>query len=596
MPHTSNRYRTRFRRVLLLGVLHLLLSACALSPAQRDAADQLVLQHPPLLDDLVPRDQPASRLPEVEAGHHLIIVDRGDDALALRLELIRSARYSIEVQNYISLLDDSGQLLLDEMLAAARRGVRVRLLLDSLFSLPDPDLLAALERAHPNFELRLYRPVLNRAVLSDAGFIGAIFCCFFELNQRMHNKLITVDDRHGLVGGRNHSARYFDLDTRMVFVDLEVLVSGAVAGTMRSGFDRFWDEAEAVPPRHTRDVHRRLAAVDATDLRLQRSERIERMLAEFENGAWLERLLAERSFQIGDVAYFNDLPVDRPDGVNSPPGDSTGQIHAVIAAAEHEVVIQTPYVVLTPRFERLLAGLAPEVDVVISSNSLASTDAFPVYAISRRQRARLHEQLGVRLFEAKPFPLDPQAFIPRYPVLIEERAAGLATPMRGDPRPATRDMPGPRLSLHAKLVIVDGHTSIVTSHNFDPRSEFYNTENGIVVEDAEFAAALLRFVGSLSAPDSSWVSATQPPLNQPLEAMDRALARMSRRMPVFDLWPRYRFDLYWVPDEETAALAGSAAFLESAEPVGLSPEVVAWQRRAITAWISRMMGFLGPIL
>jgi len=583
-------------RIAALATMVLLLSACALSPAQRTAIDQQVLDHPGLLADARAHG-PGSRLPlPPEGGHHLIMLDRGDDALAMRLELIRSARLSIEIQNYIFLLDDSGQLLLDELLAAAQRGVRVRVLVDSLFSLPDPYLLAALELAHPNFQVHLYRPVLHRAKLSDGGFIGAIFCCFFELNQRMHNKLITVDDRHGLVGGRNHSARYFDLDTRMVFVDLEVLVSGPVAETMRLGFDAFWQGALSVPPRHTRDIHAVLRSGLEPPLALERSGRIERLLEEFESGAWLERLLAERSFRVGPVDYFNDLPKARPDGLTAPGGDSTARIHAEIAAAEHEVVIQTPYVVLTRRFERLLRELPPAVDIVISSNSLASTDAFPVYAVSRRQRARLLEQLGVRFFEAKPFPARPEAFIPRYPALIEERAAGLATPMRGDPRPATRDMPGPRLSQHAKLVIVDAETSIVTSHNLDPRSEFYNTENGIIVHDADFAAAVLGFIAAVSAPDSSWVSAMQPSLAAPVDGIDRTLSRISRSLPIFDLWPRYRFEQYRIPDAGTVPATGRAEFFDQAEPVGLAPEVIAWQRRWITAWVSRMMGFIKPIL
>lgn len=584
-------------RNLLPFLLVLLLSACALSPTQRGAVDRMVLEHPGLLADQPEPEPTVSRLPAPKAeSHQLILLERGDDALAMRLELIRSAHSSIEIQNYIFLLDDSGQLLLDELLGAARRGVRVRLLVDSLFSLPDPALLAALEVAHPNFELRLYRPVLERAKLTDAGFVGAIFCCFFELNQRMHNKLMTVDDRHGLVGGRNHSARYFDLDTRMVFVDLEVLVSGPVATRMRRAFDEFWADALSVPARHTRDVHRLLQSIEPPVPALERSDRIQRMLEEFDSGAWLERLLAQRRFMAGEVEYFNDLPRARPDGVRVPGNDSTARIHAAIAAAERQVVIQTPYVVLSRDFERLLRNLPSDVEIVISSNSLASTDAFPVYAISRRQRARLLGDLGVRFFEAKPFPDRPEDFIPRYRELIAERAAGLATPMRGDPRPATRDMPGPRISQHAKLVVVDGTTSIVTSHNLDPRSELYNTENGIVVHDANFSAALLEFIAAVSAPDSSWVSVMQPPLAQPFDAVDRSLSRVSRRLPVFDLWPRYRFEQFRLPDEDTLELIGTLEFFEQAEAVGLAPEVVAWQRRWVTAWVSRMMGFIKPIL
>lgn len=582
---------------VLIFILILLLSGCALAPEQRARIDQQVLEHPGLLGDQ-PELQPlAWRLPEPPAdGHQLIILDRGDDALAMRVELIRSAQSSIEVQNYIFLLDDAGQLLLDELLAAARRGVRVRLLLDGLFSLPDPALLAALELAHPNFELRLYRPVLQRARLSDPAFLGAIFCCFFELNQRMHNKLMTVDDRHGLVGGRNHSARYFDLDTRMVFVDLDVLVSGPVALAMRRGFDQFWGHGLAVAPRYLRDVYRQFKGADAARLSLQRSARIERMLAEFETGDWLQRLLESRRFEVGEVEYFNDLPDTRPDGVAAPAGDSTARIHAEMGQARRELVIQTPYVVLTRRFQRLLADLPAQVELLISSNSLASTDAFPVYAISRQQRVVLLERLGAQVFEAKPFPRDPAAFIPRYADLIEERAAGLATPMRGDARQATRDMPGPRLSQHAKLVIVDGSTSIVTSHNLDPRSEIYNTENGIVVRDAAFARALLDFIGAVMAPDSSWVSAMQPPLLEPFDTLDRIAADLSRRLPVLDLWPRYRFEQYLLADTRGPGAPDSAGFFASAEPVGLAPDVVAWQRRWATSWISRMMGFIKPVL
>ena len=587
----------RFLRLSFGLCLALLLSACAVSPAQREAVDRVVQAHPGLVADQTQARPFATRLPAPpDDGHGLIMLARGDDALAMRLELIRSAQRSIELQNYILLLDDSGQLLIDELLAAAARGVRVRLLLDSLFSLPDPELLAALEVAHPNFEVRLYRPVLERAKLSDAGFIGAIFCCFFELNQRMHNKLMTIDDQHGLVGGRNHSARYFDLDTRMVFVDLEVLVSGPVAEEMRLGFDAFWADARVRPPRYTRDVHALLRSGEEPMLALARTERIERLLEQFETGDWLERLLAERRFEVGEVEYFNDLPSARPDGVRPPDGDSTARIHGVIARAEDQVVMQTPYVVLTRRFERLLRERAPEVDLVISSNSLASTDAFPVYAVSRQQRARLLEQLNVRFFEAKPFPQRPEAFIPRYPELIEERAAGVATPMRGDPGSATRDMPGPRISQHAKLVVVDETISIVTSHNLDPRSELYNTENGIVVHDAAFSAALLEFIGAVTAPDSSWLTAMQSPLAEPFDTVDRSLARVSRRLPIFDLWPRYRFEQFRVPDEETIEIVNTPEFFEQAEALGLEPEVVARQRRWITAWVSRMMGFIKPIL
>ena len=580
---------------LILGLIWL--SGCAVSPAQREQLDRLVEQHPGLV---LPGPSAAAEGPALptppDDRHGLVLIERGDDALAMRLHLIRSARHSIEIQNYIFLLDDSGQLLLDELLKAAARGVQVRVLVDSLFSLPDENLLAALELAHPLFSLRLFGPVLGQAVLSNAEFIGAVLCCFHELNQRMHNKLMVVDGQHGLIGGRNHSARYFDLDTRMVFVDLEVLVSGPVVQTMRAEFDRFWEHELAVPPRHTRRVMGTLLHSPPQTLTLMRSERLQRFVERLETDAWLQRLLETHYFEVAAVEYFSDLPEDRADRSPAPSADSTAVLHRLIAQARQQIVLQTPYVVLSPRFRRLLGALDADVEIVISSNSLASTDAFPVYAISRKQRAWMLEQLGVQFFEAKPYPADLEELVPRYPALIEERRAGIETPMRGDPGQAVREMPGPRISLHAKLLVIDQRVSVVTSHNFDPRSEIYNTENGIVVEDAAFASALLSYIEPMTAAGNSWASLLHPDRVGPIAAIDRSAGRLSRRLPTLDLWPSYGFEQYRLAVDWSGETPQATVGAEGQEAVGLSPEVISSRRRRVTALVSRMMGFLRPIL
>jgi len=283
------------------------------------------------------------------------------------------------------------------------------------------------------------------------------------------------------------------------------------------------------------------------------------------------------------VQYFSDLPEARPRWRRPPAGDSTDVIHELIGKASTQLVLQTPYAVLSRRFARLLANLDPVVELRISSNSLASTDAFPVYAVSRKQRAFLLEELGAQLFEAKPYPPSPESFVPRYADLVAERAVGIKTPMRADPGKATREMPGPRLSLHGKIAVVDGRYSIVTSHNFDPRSEGYNTENGIIVDDAAFASALLASVGRITTPEYSWISAMRPAGEGLLAALHRDGARLSRRLPTLDLWPGYRFEI------REASVRGAGS-------VGLAPEVVAWERRWVTAMISRMLGFLRPLM
>ena len=69
------------------------------------------------------------------APHQIILLDQGQDALLARLHMIESARESIELQVFIYDLDESGTLILDALVRAARRGVKVRLMLDQLYGL-----------------------------------------------------------------------------------------------------------------------------------------------------------------------------------------------------------------------------------------------------------------------------------------------------------------------------------------------------------------------------------------------------------------------------------------------------------------------------
>jgi cardiolipin synthase C len=577
-----------------------LVAGCALSPQQRDQVDARVAAERDQLAWRLPADSPVENgldAFEAESGRHrLVVVDQGSDALALRLHLIRAAREEILFQNYIFHDDESGLLLLGELLAAANRGVRVRLLVDGLFSLSDPGLLARLEMAPAGFDVRLYSPLFHRAVIDHGRFIAAIACCFRTLNHRMHNKLVVIDGRHGLVGGRNTADRYFDLDTRMNFVDLEVLVSGPVVADMAAGFERFWDHERSLPPRHTRDV---AAAIEQArwwpdwprpDGRLAFAETLA------EDPAWLAALLAGRGFLVDSVSYFTDPP-DKPWQASAlAAGDSTARIHALVASAEQQVLLQTPYFVMSPAFEAVLKQVGQRAEITVSSNSLAATDAFPVYAFSRRQRERAVGRIGVRLFEAKPFPAARYQLISRYPELIAEKAQGVRSSMRGDPAPATIDMPGPRISLHAKVLVVDGHTSLITSHNFDPRSEIYNSENGIVVRDRAFAQAMIDYVRPMTEPANAWRVAEKPRVRGPLAALGRGLARTSRRMPTLDLWPAYLTENYQLPSGAEGVEPDHPDFHDTWVSVGLAPEVVLGQRRVMTSLISRMFGFMWRIM
>src|SRR5690606_33100040 len=221
----------------MLRALALLLaagtSACAsLSPQEQVRATALIQDARPREVDCDRRDACATPSPLHQLGatamlestpgaprHRALILDGGQDALLARISLLRSATTSIDLQTYIFDEDDAGTLFLHELISAARRGVRVRLLVDQLSALKRVETLAALSGAHANFSIRIYNPVLDRARLGYVQYLFAAACCWGTLNKRMHTKLLLVDGVVGITGGRNYQDDYFDWDAEYNFRD-----------------------------------------------------------------------------------------------------------------------------------------------------------------------------------------------------------------------------------------------------------------------------------------------------------------------------------------------------------------------------------------
>jgi cardiolipin synthase C len=166
----------------------------------------------------------------------------GIEALAARVLLVRLAEKTLDVQYYIWHGDESGRLLLKELLDAADRGVRVRLLLDDVgVGAADDEAFRWLD-AHPQVSVSLFNPIATRnhrtaGLIGDAG----------RLNRRMHNKSMTADSTVTVVGGRNIGDEYFSLNELFNFADMDVLAIGPVAGEVSASFDAFWNSPAAIP-------------------------------------------------------------------------------------------------------------------------------------------------------------------------------------------------------------------------------------------------------------------------------------------------------------------------------------------------------------
>lgn len=414
------------------------------------------------------------------SGFHLL--QRNVDALRWRLVLIDSARDSLDLQYYVWFGDLSGQLLLTRVLAAANRGVRVRLLLDDLDTLlrdmshieVRDGVLARVAR-HPLIDIRVFNAWRARDL---PGRVLEAAADFERLNRRMHNKQMVADGRAAIVGGRNIGDEYFGLNEAFNFHDLDVLALGPVALQASAVFDRYWNSAwvrpvpgdEVLPgDPASAEAPPRASALRAADPRLRAVQE--------GDGSWqaeLERLPA--LLQPGHARVFADPPSRAPESSNRLPQ----AFRSLMLTAQREVLITNAYIIPDPKLLADLQTLSRRgVSVRILTNSLASHDVAAVNSHYEPWRLPLL-QAGVALHELRP------------------DAALKATLVDTPP------VAGRFVGLHTKAMVVDRERSFVGSMNLDPRSEVLNAEMGMVVDSPALARSLAAAMERDMLAANSW--------------------------------------------------------------------------------------------
>ena len=605
--------------------LALALCACANSRLLREQASTIVAQtQPDALTCVEPArcaqpspyaelvDRAARASTDQAPVHYVNLLDRGEDSLALRLHLIRAARVSIDIQTFIFSEDDTGHVVLQELLAAARRGVRVRVLSDQLFSIDNMSLLARLARAHRNFELRLYNPTFDEARTAPLEFAAGILCCFFHFNQRMHNKLMLFDGAIGISGGRNIDDRYFDWSDEFNYRDRDVLVLGPATREMSESFETFWSHDTAVPLSRLNDVAERIvrdadSAESVSATRLRNPERVLAVKQRADDLDWIRREYIDTAFRVGRVAYFADLPNKPFERHRDYDRDLTALVGQLFQQARSSIWMQTPYLVLSRTARKTLLAQRrahPDLRIVVSTNSLASTDAFYVYAISHKYKRRYLRKYGFDIYEYKPFPgrngvhlTRSDDFADAAPTLGSggSMASGADRPKirKREPAPLTRL--GVRRGMHAKSIVIDGYVSLIGSHNFDPRSDDLNTESGVIIWDTTLAQALQDSIAEDVRPENSWIIARRPAVPVVSE-VNHAISAVSEGLPIFDLWPFRYATSYELKPECAPMRAGDPDFARCHVSVGEFPEVNLSLKQIYTRIITAFGWGLMPIL
>ena len=163
------------------------------------------------------------------------------DAFIARMRLIDHAKFRIDFKSFIFKDDVIGRVVLNKLFEAANRGVKVRLLLDDLWSGNHDKLLSAFD-AHKNIEIRLFNP-LSRSPLRIFQYLFR----FGSITRRMHNKALIIDESDAIAGGRNIAIEYFGLDPKLNFADLDVLIVGPLINELSQSFQQFWESKLSIP-------------------------------------------------------------------------------------------------------------------------------------------------------------------------------------------------------------------------------------------------------------------------------------------------------------------------------------------------------------
>ena len=390
----------------------------------------------------------------------LLLLSNGLDAFVGRVLLAELAERSIDVQYYTFHQDTVGRLLIDSLVNAAERGVRVRILIDDMYGKEGDDVWTALA-SHPRIEVRLFNPFI-RGASKSLQFLTRLS----DVNYRMHNKSFIVDNQATIVGGRNIGDEYFGATPDLAFADLDLMALGPVAPEVSKAFDQYWNSSYAYPATLLSGVAEPGALAElqkSLDILLE-DEQAQKYIDALKNSTWAESLRSGNvRFQWARARVIHDSPEKKERKENWKEELLISQLWPYLEETSDEMIIVSPYFVPGEQGADALCDLSRKgVKVVILTNSLASNDVFAVHAGYAQYREQLLEA-GVTLYE-------------------------LDEAIKQDVLRRLSWLPGlSKSSLHAKTMVLDRKAMFVGSMNLDLRSLHTNNEIGILFFNDEIA-------------------------------------------------------------------------------------------------------------
>lgn len=540
----------------------------------------------------------------VTAPHYINFLDIGEDALLARIHLIRAARESICIQTYIWSYDESGKYVMKELLDAAKRGVKVNIIVDKLGVEDDPGFVAYLIDYSPNIQIKYYNPSSEQVRPSALHITGEIAFNFKKFNQRMHNKVMIFDDRIAIIGGRNFENDYFDLSRTRNFKDRDVIVTGPVAYEVTESFMKYWAFKLSFPAGDFKDVsefvrsgsYKKRITADTFEF----GGLFDGINRNADDAEYIYKKFIKHSFKVEKVMFIADEPGKNKSLWIKGGGRSSEALFDIISKAKRSLICQTPYLVfdkyLIKKIKKQIKKY-PELDIVISTNSLASTDHMTAYAQAFKQKKIFVKNFRFRIFEFKPVPGDIDKIMPNYftkPLgYFPDAAEGNIVNFLFNG--LTLRQKKRYLCVHAKSFVIDDEIAWVGSFNLDPRSVHLNTEVGLVIWDRHTADALKRNILQDTSPRNSWAVGKKE--NVPIISFFSGLiGTIMGKFPVGDVWPFQYTSLYELKEGMEPVPFYHENFYENYTNLGSFPGVPYPPKKIQLRLMKAFIGIVEPII
>ena len=463
-------------RLFFVGTIAIGLSSCSSLPS--NPSKPISLSHKQVSKGIL-ADTHKATMKNIPTGNSaFMLINNNTEALRWRLALIDEAKNSIDLQVFIWSGDESGRLIISRVLAAAKRGVRVRLLIDDM---PKdwPDHYTSLFAYQENVSIHRFNPGRIRK--------GVIFRSlqmltqFRTLNRRMHNKQMIVDGSWAIVGGRNIGNPYFGLSNKYNNRDLDMILTGPLISDLAEDFDEYWNADASYPGRY---MYKKLSTRKSEKYLKKFYDIVEKDKKLFNKTTipanrinWKREMssLPDRMMP-GKAHSLSDEPV-----VKNANGPRLIDLLGELNIQAKEIRIITPYMIPSIGMLASLASANKNNQTVsILVPAMDSNNHTMAHSSYKKYRKRLLER-GVELFEFSGYPSD------------EVRKNSTTAPLESK-----------FISLHTKAFIFDRDTVLLGSLNLDPRSININTEHMIVIDSPELAEEMIADFETMTNDKNAW--------------------------------------------------------------------------------------------